>query len=60
MKEPNADQLRIISEGDEKELVLKAESEDARDTWIKKVVTASVSYSQAKRKRNKELNEKRV
>jgi hypothetical protein len=58
-KEPNADCFRIISEGEEKEIVLKAENEEARDSWLKKVVSASVAFSQAKRKRKKEMNDKR-
>jgi Ca2+-dependent lipid-binding protein len=53
------DCFRIISEGEEKEIVLKAENEEARDSWLKKVVSASVAFSQAKRKRKKEMNDKR-
>ena len=52
------DCFRIISEGEEKEIVLKAENEEARDSWLKKVVSASVAFSQAKRKRKKEMNDK--
>ena len=50
--------FRLVSEGEEKEIVLKCDSEEARNTWLQKVVKASISFSQAKRKRNKEMKEK--
>ena len=50
----------LITASEEREILLKAESDRMRDQWMQKITKASLAYITTKKKQEREAQEKRM